>query len=62
MMRRGLITGLVIGGIVGAYYGMNMTGRDQRRLRRGADDLLDRGGEAVDRMRDGAMRLVDNWR
>ncbi|MGI6357410.1 MAG: YtxH domain-containing protein [Bacillota bacterium] len=61
-MRRGLLTGLVIGGIIGAYYGMNMSSRDQRRLRESAGDLLDRGGEVVDRVKDGALRFMDNWR
>lgn len=61
-MRRGLITGLVIGGIVGAYYGMNMGSREQRRLRQATDDLLERGTDVVDRVRDGAGRLFDNLR
>jgi len=61
-MRRGLITGLIIGGIVGAYYGMNMTSRDQRRLRQTTDDLLGRGTDMVDRVKDGAVRFLDNLR
>ncbi len=61
-MRRGLITGLILGGIVGAYYGMNMTSRDQRRVRQATDDLLGRGTDVVDRVKDGAVRLFDNLR
>lgn len=61
-MRRGLIAGIIIGGIVGAYYGMNMGNREQRRLRHATDDVIDRGGDIVDQVKDRAVRLFDNLR
>lgn len=61
-MRRGIIAGIIIGGIAGAYYGMNMGNREQRRLRHATDDLVERGGDVMDRVKDGAARLFDNLR
>ena len=57
-MRRGLLTGLVVGGLLGTYYGMSLNNKSERRLQRMADDLLDRGGEMVDRVRDRASRMM----
>lgn len=60
-MKHGVLAGLIIGGVVGVYYGINMSKRDEKRLRHAADDLLGRGGDMVDGLKDRAVRLFDNW-
>ncbi|NLW17925.1 MAG: hypothetical protein GX033_09885 [Firmicutes bacterium] len=57
-MRRGLIAGMIIGGVLGAYYGMSLSSRQERRLQRLADDFLDRGNEMMARVKDRASRMM----
>ncbi|HHW98672.1 MAG TPA: YtxH domain-containing protein [Firmicutes bacterium] len=57
-MRRGLIAGMIIGGVIGTYYGMSLGSKSERRLRRMADDFLDRGSEMMDRVKDRATRMM----
>ncbi|NLY54835.1 MAG: YtxH domain-containing protein [Firmicutes bacterium] len=60
-MRRGLLAGLVIGGVLGAYYGMSMGNREQRRLRRMANDLMSRGEDMMDMMKDKASHMMQGF-
>lgn len=57
-MRRGLVAGMIIGGVLGTYYGMSLNNRSERRLQRMADDFLDRGTEMMDRVKDRASRMM----
>ena len=57
-MRRGLIAGMIIGGVLGTYYGMSMGNRSEQRLQRMADDFLDRSSEMMDRVRGRASRMM----
>lgn len=57
-MRRGLVAGMIIGGMLGTYYGMSLNNRSERRLQRMADDFLDRGTEMMDRVKDRASRMM----
>lgn len=57
-MRRGLVTGLIIGGVLGVYYGLTVSNRERRRLNYLADDLLERGSDVMDMVRDKAVRTM----
>ncbi len=57
-MRRGLVTGMIIGGVLGTYYGMSLNSKSERRLQRMADDFLDRGTEMMDRVKDRASHIM----
>lgn len=57
-MRRGLMTGLIVGGIVGTCYGMSMGKKNERQLRRMADDFLDRSEDVIDMMKDKTSHLM----
>lgn len=57
-MRRGLIAGMIIGGVLGTYYGMSMNHRSEQRLQRMADDFMDRSSDMMDRVKDRASRMM----
>lgn len=59
-MRRGFFAGIVLGSLIGVYYGMSMNGKDRRRLRHMASDAMDRGTDMVDMVKDRAQRLVEH--
>lgn len=46
-MRKGFIAGLLVGGLVGAYYGMQMTVREKSELRGMAMNFASRGKNAM---------------
>jgi len=46
-MRKGFIAGLLVGGLVGAYYGMQMTVREKGELRDMAMKFASRGKRAM---------------
>lgn len=57
-MRRGLLAGLIVGGMLGTYYGMSLNNRGERHLQRMADEFLDRSGDMMDKVRDRASRMM----
>ena len=57
-MRRGLIAGLIVGGLLGTYYGMSLNSKSEQRLQRMADDFLDRSGDMMDKVKDRASRMM----
>lgn len=59
MRRGGLLTGMILGGMIGVYYGMSMNGKRRARMRHMADDVIDRGGDVVDSMMDRAHSLME---
>ncbi len=59
-MRRGFLAGILLGGLVGVYYGMTMDGKGRRRLRHMATDAADRGTDMIDMVRDKAQRIVEH--
>ena len=58
-MRKGFITGLVLGGLVGTYYGMQLTTREKSDLRSMAMRLASKSREALYEARDSVDDLVD---
>ena len=58
-MRRGFITGLILGGLVGTYYGMQLTTREKSELRGMAVKLASRGRHMLDEARDSVDDLMD---
>ncbi|MGI6343807.1 MAG: YtxH domain-containing protein [Bacillota bacterium] len=61
-MRRHLLTGMIIGGLIGTYYGMTMSRQNQRRLTNMADNLIDRGSDMAGMIKDRATDLMDRVR
>lgn len=51
-MRKGFIAGLLVGGLVGAYYGMQMTVREKSELRDMAMKFASRGKTAMSKLGD----------
>ena len=58
-MRKGFIAGLLVGGLVGAYYGMQMTIREKSELRGMAMKFAARGRHAMHQFGDSAENLKD---
>lgn len=58
-MRKGFIAGLLVGGLVGAYYGMQMTVREKSELRGMAMKFAARGKNAINEFGDSTAHLKD---
>ncbi|KAF0197462.1 MAG: hypothetical protein FD169_444 [Bacillota bacterium] len=58
-MRKGFIAGLLVGGLVGAYYGMQMTVREKSELRGMAMKFASRGKQAIHQFGDSADGLKE---
>lgn len=66
-MRKGFIAGLLVGGLVGAYYGMQMTVREKSELRgmamnfasRGKNAMHGFGVDSVEGLRDAAKEILE---
>lgn len=58
-MRKGFIAGMIIGGLVGAYYGMQMTTREKSELRGMAMRFASRGKQAMRELTNQAEEAVN---
>ncbi len=59
-MNRGFMAGIVLGGLVGAYYGYQMTTRDRSDLKNMAVRLAARGRRALSKAGGRAERVVES--
>jgi len=58
-VRKGFIAGLVVGGLVGAYYGMQMTVREKSDLRDMAVKFASRGKRAMHNLDDASEEAMN---
>jgi gas vesicle protein len=58
-LRKGFITGLLLGGLVGTYYGMQLTTREKSELRGMAMNLASRSRQAMQEARESIDDLMD---
>jgi len=58
-VRKGFIAGLLVGGLVGAYYGMQMTIREKSELKDMAMKFASRGRHAMNQIGNKAERVSE---
>lgn len=58
-MRKGFIAGLLVGGLIGAYYGMQMTVREKSELRDMAMRFASRSKRAMHQLGDTAEKVME---
>lgn len=58
-MRKGFIAGLLVGGLVGAYYGMQMTVREKSEIKSAAMKFASRGRKAMQQFGNRAEGMAD---
>ena len=57
-MRRGLVCGLIIGGLLGAYYARTVSSKQERRWQQMADEFVEKSCEVLDCMKEKAAHLM----
>lgn len=58
-MRKGFIAGIIIGGLVGVYYGMQLTTRERSALGDLVDRVAAKGRRAMRELADDAVQVVE---
>ncbi|MBS3984949.1 MAG: hypothetical protein KGZ66_05040 [Selenomonadales bacterium] len=58
-MRKGFIAGIIIGGLVGVYYGMQLTTRERSALGDLVDRVAAKGRRVMRELADDAVQVVE---